>query len=243
MAKQGLLYERPRPVAKSWHADWSVSNDGGFTYAAGLSAAPLAVIEFGVAARHHPIVFVEGEAGVSPLALLGLSDNENLSVDAEGKWIGGYIPAFIRRYPFVLAKDGDTDKFTLCIDEASQHCNSDGRGEKLFDGEGEPSTYLTRMLDLSRDWERSRQATQVFCDRLSELDLLVPQKVSIRDAAGNTSLAGGFSAVSRERLKGLSDEQLGTMMRSGHLEAVLAHLVSLGGLETLAGRISERRAG
>lgn len=239
--KQGLLYDRPRPVAKSWHAGWSVDTSGGFGFARALSAAPLAAVEFAIAGRDHPIVFVEGENGVSPLALLGLAEKENLSVAADGRWTGGYIPAFVRRYPFVLAKDAEKDSYTLCIDEASSACNTDGAGQPLFDDAGEPSAYLNRQLALSREWERVRTATEAFCERLSDLDLLTKQRVSVTDGAGRTSLAGGFSAVDRERLMGLSDETLGELLRAGHLEPIMAHLSSLHGLEALGRKLDQSR--
>ena len=239
--KQGLLYTRPRPVAKSWHADWSVDTAGSFDFARDLSAAPLAAVEFAIAGRDHPIVFVEGDGGVTPLALLGLTEKENLSVDAQGQWTGGYIPAFVRRYPFVLAKDAEKDTYTLCIDEASPACNTEGKGQPLFDGEGSPSAYLNRQLSLSREWERVRAATQAFCERLADLDLLTKQRVSVTDNAGQTSLAGGFSAVDRDRLMGLSDETLGELMRAGQLEPIMAHLFSLHGLEGLGRKLDSKR--
>ncbi|TFL17278.1 SapC family protein [Jannaschia formosa] len=239
--KQGLLYERPRPVAKSWHADWSVRNAGDFGFARELSAAPLAAVEFAIAGRDHPIVFVEGDTGVSPLALLGLAEKENLAVDANGRWTGGYIPAFVRRYPFVLAKDSEKDSYTLCIDEASPACNTDGEGQPLFGSDGQPSDYLNRQLSLAREWERVRAATQAFCERLVDLDLLTKQRVSVTDGKGRTSLAGGFSAVDRERLMGLSDEALGELTRAGQLEAIFAHLASLHGLEALGRKLDRAR--
>ncbi|PWJ20245.1 SapC family protein [Jannaschia seohaensis] len=239
--KQGLLYERPRPVAKSWHAGWSVNTTGGYGFARELAASPLAAVEFPIAGRDHPIVFVEGEGGLTPLALLGLTEKENLSVEPDGSWSGGYIPAFVRRYPFVLAKDAEKDSYTLCIDEASPACNTDGKGQPLFGPDGEQSDYLKRQLALSREWERVRAATVAFCERLSDLDLLTKQRVSVTDSAGRTSLAGGFSAVDRERLKGLSDETLGELMRAGYLEAIMAHLFSLNGLEALGRKLDRIR--
>lgn len=241
MAKQGLLYERPRPVTQSWHADWSVKRGTGYGFARHVSAAPVAVVEFPIAGRDHPIIFVEGEGGMTPLVLLGLVEGENLSVDENNAWTGGYIPAFVRRYPFVLAQDNDTANYTLCIDEASPACNSEGDGMPLFDDKGEPSDYLKQQLELSREWERARAATASFCKRLVDLDLLVQQRVQITNAEGGTSLAGGFSAVDRGKLRDLSDETVGELLRSGHMEAILAHLISLNGLDALGKTLDKRR--
>jgi hypothetical protein len=242
MAKQGLIYSRPRPIAKSWHQDWYVDDTGGYGFASELSAVPIAVVELLVAAREYPVVFVDSQEGMTLLALLGLRDRQNLFVDPEGTWTGRYIPAFLRRYPFVLAKDDQSGNFTLCIDEASERCNTEGRGNALFDEKGEPSAYLNRMLDLSRDWERARMATQQFCERVKELELLETQSISMRGATGRVALSSGFSGVSRDKLKALSDQTAGELLRSGHLELIVAHLVSLGGIEALGARLPRAAA-
>jgi hypothetical protein len=234
--KQGLIYDRPRPVAKSWHEKWSVDALVGHSFARHLTAVPVAVIEIPLAARSYPIVFVKGEDGMTPLALLGLSEGKNLYVNEDGTWTGAYVPAFVRRYPFVLAKDRDNDSFTLCIDEASERCNDEGRGEALF-FEGEPSPYLKRMLDLTRDWERARDSTQAFCKRLGALGLLKERRITVRGGDGIAALAGGFQAVDRDALRALDGDALVELMGNGYLEVVMAHLVSLAGIDELARKL------
>jgi hypothetical protein len=194
------------------------------------------MMEIPVAARHYPIIFVEAEGEMAPLALLGLSEGRNLYVNDDGNWDCSYIPAFVRRYPFVLAKDRDNDTFTLCIDEASERCNEEGRGQALFDNE-EPSAYLTRMLELSRDWERARASTQTFCDKLVQLDLLRSRRITVRGGDGVAALAGGFQAIDRARLRELDGNTLTELMGNGYLEVMLAHLISLAGIEELASKL------
>ena len=70
------------------------------------NAVPISHTEFQPIARHYPIVFTSGDAGKSfaAVAVLGLSQGENLFY-ADGKWAGGsYIPAYARRYPFCMAR-------------------------------------------------------------------------------------------------------------------------------------------
>ena len=93
-----------------------------------MNSVPLASVEIPHAAREYTIVFA-GTDEVQPIVLLGVGAQENLYVTEDGGWDAAYIPAFVRRYPFVFSKSAEGDKFTLCIDESWDGCNQEGRGQ------------------------------------------------------------------------------------------------------------------
>lgn len=232
MSKQNLFYKSAVPVAMSRHRDLSIDAGEGMEFAADVNAVPIVVSEFESIHREYPIVFVPVGESVQPLACVGLRDDENLFVSDSGKWLGTYIPAFVRRYPFVFSKIGEEDKYALCIDESFEGCNRDGKGKALFIGD-EGSDYLKEMFDFTKHYQESAARTQNFCRKLGELQLLDRVQVSFQLPSGDRAALNGMLTVDREKLKSLSDELLGELLRSGGLEMIYAHLHSLGNFERL----------
>ena len=116
-----IFYERAIVLNRDRHQDLKLQVDAQhFLFATKTNSVLLAASEFAEAVRDYAIVFVGSEGGpFTVAALVGLGDKENLMVDASGAWeTGTYIPAFIRRYPFVLAGDDDGESMTVCVDEA-----------------------------------------------------------------------------------------------------------------------------
>jgi len=227
MSTQLLIYERAVPVNKQKHSDWSVKAGNTYDFAKHINSAPLIAIEFPNAAAEYSIVFAGNEENVMPAVILGVRDRENLYLSEDGKWSAKYIPAFIRRYPFVFSVSGDGKQFVLCIDEEFSGCNQDGIGERLFDAEGERTQYLQNVLNFANEYQARFHRTQLFCKKLIELDLLEPMRAQITLATGKTLNLGGFRAVSREKLKKLTDEQLVELARTDELELIYLHLHSL----------------
>ena len=112
-----LFYDNPTVLDSTVHRNLKVkTTDDGFKFSGKTNSVPLAGVEFPEACKHFPIVFtkVDGQR-LLPLALLGFRDLENLFVDAGGRWKDAYVPAFVRRYPFVLAKGAMPERLTVCI--------------------------------------------------------------------------------------------------------------------------------
>lgn len=238
MSTQLLIYERAVSVNKQKHGDWSVKTGNSYDFAKHLNSVPLTAVEFANAATEYSIIFAGNEETVMPAVILGVRDQENLYLSEEGKWTSKYIPAFLRRYPFVFASSDDGQRFTLCIDEEFSGCNQDGIGERLFDTEGEKTQYLQSVLNFSSEYQGQFNLTQVFCKKLQELDLLEPMQAQITLLTGQKLNLGGFQAVSRERLKKLSDEQIATLAKTDELELIYLHLQSMRNFNAMVGRIA-----
>jgi hypothetical protein len=237
MTKQLLIYETPTPLSAEAHRDLSV-RDEGFGFAAALNSVPLLIAEFAPAAAEAPIVFAgEGEA-TAPALILGLRADENLFVSAEGAWTGTYVPAFLRRYPFVFSEAGDT--LALCIDTAHPGVNRDGRGERLFDADGNRTRYLNEMLQFASDYQAQHNVTRAFTARLIALDLLEPATANATLPDGTQYTLGGFRRLSAERLRALPDDAALDLFRSDALSLIYTHLASLGLMRGLLDRLAAR---
>ncbi len=204
----------------------------GYGFARAATGIPLAAEEFGTASRSLPIVFMP-EAPHIPVALTALLPGQSHAVAADGSWRQGvYVPAYVRRYPFLLARTrAGEDEMALCIDPGADALGT-SEGEKLF-ADGRPAPVTDRALEFSRNYEVAMQRTQAMVNRLMELDLLQPGAVQFQ-LDGKQRRVDGFRAVDRQRLAGLPADSFMDLRDRGYLEPVYAHLLSIGGVPELA---------
>ena len=113
------------------------------------------------------------------------------------------MPAFIRRYPFLLALSQDQKTLALCIDESFAGCNQEARGEALFDENGERTPYLSGVLEFLEDYQRQFARTERYCEKLQQLGLLESMKAQFNLGRGEHRTLSGFQTVKREKLKSL----------------------------------------
>lgn len=224
---QQLFYRSVVPVNANRHKDWSVKTGDSYAFAAEVNSVPLTAVEFAQAAGEYPIVFAGNAEAVFPAVILGTQANQNLFVDAEGKWRGRYIPAFVRRFPFVFSQDAEGKVFTLNIDETFPGCNQTNRGERLFDGDGQQTQYLKTVLGFLQDYQARFRRTRAYCDRLMELKLLQPMQAQFTLPGGEQRSLSGFMAVDRAKLKALPADVLADMLAKDELECTFLHLASL----------------
>lgn len=235
---QLMFYERPIALNRERHQKLRLSvAPNHFSFASKTNAVPIASTEFTEAARDYPIVFVGEEGGpFSVAALVGLRDSENLMVDEQGQWsTGAYIPAFARRYPFVLAKTENDDKLTVCIDEVYPGL-SEASGEQLFEDGGNETAYLKRVLEFLQLFHTEAQRTTEFANRLKALGLLVPKVINV-ERNGKKQTLQGLWIVDVQRLRSIDDARVVELFRLGYLSWIEAHLVSLGNLTRLVARL------
>jgi hypothetical protein len=225
MPKQLLIYEKAVTVTRQRHGDVSIKSGNDYGFARQVNSVPLMASEFEPACSEYAIVFSGEGKDIMPAALLGIRDNENLYVDQKGAWSAKYIPAFVRRYPFVFASENGSS-FTLCIDEDFPGVNRKGLGERLFDSEGERTQYLKSVLSFLQAYQVQFEATRAFCQRLSEHNLLEAMQAQFSLKSGQRMTLAGFMTVNRERLKALSGDALARLATSGDLDLIYAHLHS-----------------
>ncbi|MEE9551714.1 MAG: SapC family protein, partial [Gammaproteobacteria bacterium] len=174
------------------------------------------------------------------VVLLGLKGNENNFVDKNGKWLADYIPAYVRRYPFILASNEDNggSNFAVCIDESYPGFNTKKKGQQLFDDNGEESETLKQSVEFLREYQNHIQLTALFCNNINDLGLLEPMQANIELKDGEKHSMGGFMGVNRTRLKELPAETLADLVKSDQIELIYAHLNSLNNINTLMERLN-----
>ncbi|MGI9277821.1 MAG: SapC family protein [Endozoicomonas sp.] len=236
-----MFYEKPVELDKRVHSKTRFINEGRkYAFARNTNSVILSGVEFSDAGKEFPVVFVSGsEDKVVPVALLGLKNSENLFVDASGDWLGRYIPAFVRRYPFALAEV--EDGLRVCIDSA---CGAlqEKEGEPLFDDEGNNSPFLDSVLTFLREFQQEHQRTESFVKKLQELELLKPLNASVKLPDGEQLALQGLLVVDEPKLLELEDKAALSLFRSGELGWIYTHLASIVNLGRLADRVSQTQA-
>ncbi|OHC69447.1 MAG: hypothetical protein A3H93_10640 [Rhodocyclales bacterium RIFCSPLOWO2_02_FULL_63_24] len=232
-----IFYERVVALNDKVHAKLKVRPPASFAYAARTNSVPLLASEFFDCAREYPIVFIRTDAGHIPAALLGLRDSENLFVDRAGKWDARYVPAFVRRYPFVPGK-GAEGELLVCIDEASQ-CFDTKEGEALF-VEGKPAAQLEHAMKFLTEFHQAATATELLGRRLQDLGLLRQADSVAQLKDGSQFRLNGLHVVDEGKLRDLERDAVHELFVNGTLPLVYAHLMSLGNLGQLVDRLSRR---
>ncbi|HEX7341572.1 MAG TPA: SapC family protein [Rhodanobacteraceae bacterium] len=240
-----LFYERPVPLNREGHKDLRIKSINNVGFAAKTHSVPLTVAEFGPAARDFPILFGGAnldEAG--PLAMLGLQQSENIFVDADGQWEQGvYIPAFVRRYPFVLAEKpegAEGDDFTVFLDEAYPGFGTQ-EGDRLFNEDGTDTDVLKNAVQFLGEFQEHVKRTQAFTQRLRELNLLEERSAQIQDG-DQTMVINGLFLVNEEKLRQLDEKVAQELLADGSMGFIYAHLLSLSNIDRLKMRVDRRKA-
>ncbi len=238
-----LFYERPVPLNREGHKDLRIKPVNNVAFAAKVHSVPMTVAEFGPAARDFPILFGGEEIeSAGPLAMLGLKQSENLFVDENGQWeMGAYVPAFVRRYPFVLAEKPEGvegDDFTVFLDEGYPGFSKED-GDRLFNEDGTDTDVLKNAVRFLGEFQEQVKRTQAFTKRLRELDLLEPRTVQIKDGE-ETMVINGLFVVNEEKLRKLDEKTSHELLVDGSLGWIYAHLLSLSNIDRLKMRADRR---
>jgi len=232
-----LFYTKPEPLTRELHGKLGVrAVDGPFAFARKGHAVPLTVSEFQLAAVTGPIIFVGDEK--MPIAVMGLREGENMFLRPEGVFEPGiYVPAYIRRYPFVFANDEQNGQMVLCIDRGSDLIIEGGEAP-FFDEKGEPTEYTKSCIEFCNNFEMERQRTANFLQLLRALDLFELKVANFQGMNPDGSMSepqkiADYFGVSEEKLGKLSPTQFAELRDNGALPQIYAHLNSLVGWDRL----------
>jgi len=231
-----LFYKNPEPLARELHGKLGVKRmDGPFRFAKEGHAVPLTVGEFPVAAVTGPIIFVGDEK--LPIAVMGLNAGENMFVQDNGLFEPGiYIPAYVRRYPFVFANDTTGQQMVLCIDRKAEFI-VEGGDMPFFEGK-DPSEYTKNCIEFCNNFEIERQRTMSFVQLLKDADLFETKTANFTPmnpdgSTGEPQKIAEYFGVSEEKLNKLPAEKYIELRDNGALAQIHAHLISLVGWDRL----------
>jgi hypothetical protein len=218
-----MFYQNPRPLDAGKDADLKVRKITDLGFARDVNTIPINLGEFAQAAKYYPIGFV-GETAI-PAAIVGLRKG-NLFLDENGRWKSGvYVPAFVRRYPFMFADTAVKNQFQLCIDDTPRAVTGD-EGQALFEA-GKPTALTSHALEFCRAFHQGGQLTERFAKAVKDAGLLVSRQAETRLAEGTTFSLGGFQSVDPEKLRKLQTRTLGLWNERNWLAPLYAHIQSM----------------
>jgi hypothetical protein len=231
-----LFYKDLLPLNSRDHSDWKVGQFENADFLASTHAIPLTVDEFVDAQRSYPIVFTAGDNPL-PIALLGLNEGVNVFIGDDGKMLShAYAPAYVRRYPFMLAKlRQDSDELSLCFDPGAGVVGKFDEGNQLFEEDGKPTAYTDSVLDFCKKFEESGQRTRNFLEELAKLDIMMEGEIAItrNDMPDNPFVYRGFQMIDEQKLRALPEDKLKMLHENGMIVLIHAHLFSLNLMRTL----------
>ena len=240
-----LLYNGLEPLNRNVHGNFKVRRLNGVDRVASTHAIPVTVDEFAMIQRHFPIVFSSGDNPV-PLALMGLHEGTNTFFDKSGVSLENsiYIPAYLRRFPFLLARlRDDSDELSLCFDPTAGAVGEFDEGEPLFDGD-EPSEATKAILQFCEQFEQAGHRTQAFMNELKESNLLMEGEVAIQpEGMEQPFVYRGFQMVDEEKFRNLRGDELRKLNQNGILALIMAHLFSLSVIREIFARQVQQGTG
>jgi hypothetical protein len=232
-----IFYGDLEPLSSTVHPDHKYRSDDRAPYLVGVHAVPITIDEFVAVQRFCPIIFSTGETSV-PLALMGLNEGVNVFVDDEGKLNGDfYVPAYVRRYPFLLARLApDAQELSLCFDPTSGRIGDFEDGQRLFD-DGQPTEATNNALKFCEEFELSAQRTVQFMAELGQSGLMMEGEVAIQvPGAEQPFVYRGFQMVNEEKMRELRGDELRKMNQNGMMALIFAHLFSMQLMRDIFGR-------
>ena len=223
-----LFYKDLEPLSSSLHPNHKSRSSDKAPFLVDAHAIPITIDEFISVGRFCPIIFSVGETSV-PLALMGLNEGVNVFVNDEGKFDQPvYLPAYIRRYPFLLAKlTPDTQDLSLCFDPTCDIVGDFSEGELLFD-DNQPSQATQNALNFCESFEQAGQKTSAFIEELQKHELLMDGEVAIQqEGFEQPFIYRGFQMINQEKLGEMRGDVLRTWNQNGMLPIIHAHIFSL----------------
>ncbi|WFL76742.1 SapC family protein [Altererythrobacter arenosus] len=225
-----LFYKDLMPLNSRDHAGWKSKAFDDIEFFASTHAIPLTVDEFVDAQRNYPIVFTANDNPL-PIALFGLNEGVNTFIKEDGKLEDNvYLPAYVRRYPFILARlNQESEDLSLCFDPSAGVVGEFDQGNDLFTGEGQASEFTNSILEFCRRFEESGHRTRNLIEQLVKHDLLMDGEIAItrNDNPDRPFVYRGFKMVDEQKLRDLPTEVLEEMSKNGMLMIIHAHLFSL----------------
>ena len=194
-----LFYKDLAPLNVEDHGKFRARKTDKAVWLSAQHAVPLTVEEIPMAQRDYPVVFSVGDNPV-PLGLMGMSEGVNVFVSEDGMLTEQvYMPAYARRYPFLLAKiRPDAEELSLCFDPTSDLVGDFEDGEPLFE-DGQPTEHTQNTLKFCEQFEISGSKTATFVEELKKHDLLMDGELTLQGEDTEQPLVyRGFKMVNQE---------------------------------------------
>jgi len=189
--------------------------------------------------KEYPIYFQkDAETGqFQSIALFGFTHGENLLLDNSASgWAGRYIPALMRREPFLIGFNRSAEEVQpskVLLDTSSPRISYGEEGEPVFLPGGGNSPFLEQikknLMLIHEGFPASAEMFRVFLD----LDLIEPLTLDIHFDNGEHYTASNYYTINQDRLYSLGDDLIARLHKSGYLQLAYLVLFSLGNIKNL----------
>jgi len=235
-----MFYKRPFVLQAQVHSEVSLKRASSFRFAAQTNAVPLTTQELFHAQRDYPIVFTN-EPVPMPMGVVGLQDRVNLYVEPDGSWRrGAYVPAYVRRYPFLFSEQAESQDLTLCVDEGSELLEATTANP--FFRDGKPTEITQKALEFCLAYQRQHEATREFGRTLAQVELLAPKDATVKLPSGESIVVRGFKMIDEGKFNQIPQDTFLDWRSKGWIALIYSHLLSLGAWDRLVQIMVERRA-
>jgi len=227
------MYNNIELITKDEHKEFGVANVEGFSHAKNLTSSMITMSEYYQSCKNYPIVFAKNEEeGWFSVALLGL-EKENKFLNEDGTWKEDcYIPAYVRRYPFIYIKNEDD---LLLGFDADHKVSKEEAGDRYFFDEEEKTTeFVGNVLTFMNQVQNLSKETQEFIETLNELDLLEASNITGKNAEGKELSITGFWVLKEEKLNELTQKNKTMLCKKSYMQPITAHLISLSNIQRLS---------
>jgi hypothetical protein len=228
--KYPLFFTDPVPLTTSLSEKMRINTPDTYLFAAKTNSVPLASTEFELGCRYYPIVF-SSQGPSLPIAILGFDHEENLFIESDGRWMAGtYIPAYVRKFPFIFSQNTEGDVFTLCVDSS---CLTEEDGTEIYES-GSPSKTVEAAIDFSKNFQAAWSESEEFVRVLNQHELLVEKEAKIENSSGEKSSQVGFKVIDKDKFNALiASGNVPELLNPAVLSGVYAHYVSMNNYQTL----------
>lgn len=233
-----LFYARPEALNPERHGPLRLAGKADFAFARSAHAIPVVAAEMPAAMRSYPIVFIGPTK--APVVITGLRQNENLFVGADGTWAEPhYVPAYVRRYPFILAEDPRTPgRLTLCVDRSSgrvveaKDSNGNGATVPFFEG-SQPAQATRQALDFCNQFQIDFAATRAMVEKIDAHGLFAARQSKVTLESGEILNLTDFQVIDEAAFNKLGDDAFLELRKSGALALLYCHLASMNSWSSL----------
>ena len=225
------MYENIEILTKDEHKDKGIKTISNYDYAKDVTTTLVLINEYYQACKDYPIVFVKEDDEWKSLVVMGL-DGSNDFVNKDGEWSKNcYIPAFIRRYPFIYVSH--EDELLLASDSSAIIDANKSGDKKFFDKDGEPTEFVKDVLNYMNEFQLFSEKSKSFIEKLDKLGVLEPANIT-RNLNGKEKNIGGFWIVSEEKLSDLKSKDKTALCKENLYQPITAHLISLSNVKKLS---------
>ncbi|MES2152641.1 MAG: SapC family protein [Pseudomonadota bacterium] len=227
------------PISRETHAHKFWRRPPNYGFASDQALVPLSGTEVSSAAMALPLAFVVQDGLYVPVAVLGVEQGVSLYVSDDGRWLGRYIPASLRGYPFRLAQSQDK-QMVLCFDSSSGLMTDEPSGEPIFGDDGQASAGVNDLMQFLKQIEGARGMTMSACAALAKHSCIVPWKFAIK-VDGVERTVDGLFQIDESALNALPDDAFVELRHASALPLAYCQLLSTRHISELTGLAEQKK--